>query len=258
MKKVRLGFTLIELLVVISIIGILAGILLPSLARAKEKARIAQVRTDIKGFEGAITAYQSDYQRFPTSKAVRTDGVSTKAPFQNPDYTYGTHGTTAQGQADYVTKNGKRTTIAQPATGVQTNNSEVVGILMDIKDWNARAKGNPDNRKGTPYLNVKFSDLNLAGVGRDGVFRDPWGSPYIVSMDLDFSGTTRDALYRGTTVSQDAKDPTKGLNGLFSAGKDAYEARNAIMIWSFGPDRQASQNEKANLGVNKDNILSWQ
>jgi len=31
------------------------------------------------------------------------------------------------------------------------------------------------------------------------------------------------------------------------------------MVWSFGPDKKAdNQTTKANSGVNKDNVLSWQ
>ena len=57
----RRGFTLIELLVVIAIIAILAAILFPVFARAREKARQTSCLSNVRQIMTGITMYNSDY-----------------------------------------------------------------------------------------------------------------------------------------------------------------------------------------------------
>ena len=57
----RRGFTLIELLVVIAIIAILASILFPVFARAREKARQASCQSNLKQVGNSFAMYLADY-----------------------------------------------------------------------------------------------------------------------------------------------------------------------------------------------------
>jgi prepilin-type N-terminal cleavage/methylation domain-containing protein len=59
------GFTLIELLVVIAIIAILAGLLFPSLARAREEGRRTYCRNNLRQIGLGIAMYRDDHNERP-------------------------------------------------------------------------------------------------------------------------------------------------------------------------------------------------
>ena len=252
------GFTLIELLVVIAIIGTLAALLLPALGGVKKAAQKGKAKTEIQGLVTAINAYETTYSRFPISTAG-ANSVNAVCP----DFTFGTVTTAGP------TLNNR---FNQPLPTIQNNgntgnyqaaNSELMAILMDLEKFpdntptvNVNHAKNPQK---TPFISPKQSGDNVGpGVGNDLVYRDPWGNPYIVTMDLSADNKTRDGFYSKQQVSQETG--TTGINGLVqtdTGNPDSFEANTTVMIWSLGPDGQALNTLKANNGVNKDNITSW-
>ena len=228
------GFTLIEMLVVIAIIAILAGILLPAIAIAKNKAKVTVAKTEMGNLITAITGYESEYSRPPASKEVEGQIGDLR-----PDFTYGTERTHPPANVVVVGGGGRSLTVIKndsPYT-FEADNSVIMNILLDRNYYpNVDHARNP--RKQVNFK-TKEGAVGDPGLDPDGILRDPWGHPYIITIDMNEDNRCEDSYY-----SPQPKDAIPGQ----------------VLVWSLGRDGSANPpngNPPDRSGSNRDNVLSW-
>jgi prepilin-type N-terminal cleavage/methylation domain-containing protein len=231
------AFTLIEMLVVIAIIGILAGMLLPAISIAKTKAKETMARAEMTTLNGAISTYYGDYKCLPASTNASSRGV---------DFTFGTSvigtktgggaGSPLDGQINILPSLQKPIqTLGSPYQNV---NSEVIAILSDAAYYpeNSVTLHTYNSRSTQFYEGKPAASATSPGVDTNNILRDPWGSPYIITLDLNYDGKCVDPIW---------------------SGQFQTIVPGSSMIWSFGQLATMSFSQPLNGPINKHLLHSW-
>jgi len=187
------AFTLIELLVVIAIIGILAGMLLPALAKARGKAKTALCVSNLKQIGIAVGMYCDDYgDRFPTGydSAMLTDWSLLIQPYLGKSATNYTDWDTTTGNT--VVEHTSQTLICPAAIS-----SQQAGLPVKLT-YTAHfvlffgAPNNPTgpNPEGLKCPETQYTRLQVTRAGEVVMVYDGCQDPTVTGV----KGNTRDAV----------------------------------------------------------------
>jgi prepilin-type N-terminal cleavage/methylation domain-containing protein len=148
-RQVRSGFTLIELLVVITIIGLLAAIIIPSIQAAMRSAKKSRVLTQMRDLDAAVKRYFTEYNRMPVLAGVNG----------GPDQLF-----EGADQAQVIR-------ILINAEGIDANLNPKQIVFLDLDP---------------AAFGVKTVTEMLAELTGGEPYKDIWGGDYRILMDLNF------------------------------------------------------------------------
>jgi len=192
----RNGFTLIELLVVIAIIAILAAILFPVFARAREKARQTSCLSNLKQIALAGLMYAQDYDERLVPFARQSSGVRGAFPWimepyvknwqiwncpshtseidpnHATQYSHGGYGIAYPDLAHYLTSGGgmAMAQIQQPSLAVWFADNVDLWINTDVVDG---IYGNHLRARHNDMCNIAFVDGHAKTMSLGAVQSDP-------------------------------------------------------------------------------------
>jgi prepilin-type N-terminal cleavage/methylation domain-containing protein/prepilin-type processing-associated H-X9-DG protein len=182
MIRTRRGFTLIELLVVIAIIGILAAMLFPVFARARESARKIQCLSNVKNIAMAMQMYLSDYDAtFPHET--------------RPEVVNWISGTCCNGNAPM-------TEVYPKLDGVNPYLHGAVILDEYIKNRDVWRCPSSRSETGPVIINDYGGDWFKVEYNYTGGLRPSWSS-YAPTLPTGWGGSITDSLLQDPTLSLD-------------------------------------------------------
>jgi prepilin-type N-terminal cleavage/methylation domain-containing protein len=212
------AFTLIELLVVIAIIAILIGLLFPAFKAVQNQARSTQAKNDLTQIVYAVSAFYTDYGRYPISSTFTTD-------------TSATYGLPSINNNDILFNELRAcpTTGTLPATCSNFSTLNMRQIVY-IAPPAAKDPNSPKSGIGT-------------STTTKGQYFDPWGTAYKVRIDADYNNNVSPNPYsQGAGV-----DPIGQGVIAWSYGQDGTLGTNGDGIY-----------KNLTTGAQSDDVISWQ